>query len=79
MSDVTFKQVYELVMQLSPEDQQLLSELLAEQLEPDPDEGLTLKPEIAARVKAAQEAKARGEKRKLISHEDVLKELGLDD
>jgi hypothetical protein len=73
MSSVTFSQVYELARQLSPEDQQLLAELLAEQFEADPDEGLTLKPEIAA-----QQARERGEKPRYYSHEEVLKGLGLD-
>jgi hypothetical protein len=78
MSSVTFKQAFELARQLSPEDQQLLAELLAEQFEPDPDEGLTLKAEIVARLEADEKAKSAGIKPRYFTLDEAMRELGLD-
>ena len=49
-----------------------------EQQLPDPDEGLELSPEFAAILESAKQDKAKGN-RKLVSHEEVKRRLGLDE
>jgi hypothetical protein len=48
-----------------------------EQALPDPDEGKELRPEVAVILEAAQQEKAKGQ-RKLISHEEMKHRLGID-
>jgi len=57
---------------------ELMEEILfeAEQQAPDPDAGLELSPEFAAILETARQEKAQGV-RKLVSHEEVKRRLGL--
>lgn len=79
VSDLTAAELKKLIQATVEEMLQPIWEYLftLEDSMPDPDEGKMLKPELEAELKAALKDPLR--RGKGISHEELLRELGLDD
>lgn len=71
VADMTLDELRQFVIQTVYEALQILDK--------DPDIGLSLRPEIAARLTQRLADEKVGKTPELLSHETVLKELGLDE